>query len=209
MERLSLKSDYDSDEESSKKTLARDEAARLEKLEQEIEELQKEQEALNTRWMREKGGVDKIKQLKENIGQVKFAIEKAEREFDLNRAAELKYAELPPLEVELQQLEGRDEDGGVIEGERMLRDEVLAEDIANVVAVWTGIPPGKLLDSERDKVLNMGDKLRERVVGQDEAIEIVTEAVQRSRAGLNDPSKPIASMIFLGPTGKLSLQLTD
>lgn len=201
MERLSLKSDYENDEDSFKKSLARDEAARLEKIEKEIEDLQKEQEALNARWMREKGSVDKIKVLKEKIGQVRFAIEKAEREFDLNRAAELKYSELPPLEQELQALEGIDEEGEVIEGEKMLRDEVLAEDIANVVAVWTGIPPGKLMDSERDRVLNMADKLRERVVGQDEAIEVVTEAVQRSRAGLNDPSKPIASFIFLGPTG--------
>jgi ATP-dependent Clp protease ATP-binding subunit ClpB len=203
MERLSLKSDYDSDEESFKKNLARDEAARLEKLEQEIESLQKEQEALNARWLREKGSVDKIKALKEKTGQVKFEIEKAEREFDLNRAAELKYSILPPLEQELQDLEGLDEGGEILNGERMLRDEVVAEDIANVVAVWTGIPPGKLLDSERDRILNMADKLRERVVGQDEAIEIVTEAVQRSRAGLNDPSKPIASLIFLGPTGTL------
>ncbi|GKY93088.1 hypothetical protein MPSEU_000277100 [Mayamaea pseudoterrestris] len=201
MERLSLKSDYESDEESSKKSLARDEAARLEKIEKEIEDLQKEQEALNARWLREKGSVDKIKELKEKIGQVRFAIEKAEREFDLNRAAELKYSELPPLENELQVLEGTSDDGQLLEGEKMLRDEVLADDIAQVVAVWTGIPPGKLMDSERDRVLNMADKLRERVIGQDEATELVTEAVQRSRAGLNDPSKPIASFIFLGPTG--------
>ena len=201
MERLSLKSDYEGDEESAKKGLAREEAGRLDKIEREIEELQKEQEALNTRWLREKGSVDKIKLLKEKIGQVRFAIEKAEREFDLNRAAELKYSELPPLEQELQVLEGLDEDGEVIDGEKMLRDEVLAEDIANVVAVWTGIPPGKLLDSERDRILNMPELLRKRVIGQDAAIEAVTEAVQRSRAGLNDPTKPIASFIFLGPTG--------
>jgi len=85
--------------------------------------------------------------------------------------------------------------------ERMLRDEVVAEDIANVVAAWTGIPPQKLVEGERERILGMGDKLRERVVGQDEAIQAITEAIQRSRAGLNDPSKPIASMMFLGPTG--------
>ena len=86
-------------------------------------------------------------------------------------------------------------------GEKMLRDEVVADDIAAVVAVWTGIPPQKLMETERERILTMGDKLRERVVGQDEAVRVVTEAIQRSRAGLNDPSKPIASMIFLGPTG--------
>jgi ATP-dependent Clp protease ATP-binding subunit ClpB len=83
----------------------------------------------------------------------------------------------------------------------MLRDEVVADDIANVVAVWTGIPPQKLLETERDRILSMGDKIKERVVGQDEAVEAITQAVQRSRAGLNDPNKPIASFIFLGPTG--------
>ena len=103
---------------------------------------------------------------------------------------------------ELEELEVADsETPGIDDDQKMLRDEVVAEDIANVVAIWTGIPPQRLVESERDRLLTMGDKLRNRVVGQDEAIRVVTEAIQRSRAGLNDPSKPIASLVFLGPTG--------
>jgi len=204
MERLSLQSDYESDEESLKTATASEEAARLEKIDQQLSSLKEEQQRLSAKWMSEKGSVDRIKELKEKIAAVKLEIEQAEREFDLNRAAELKYSNLPPLEEELAHLEKLDEEGyETDDGEdRMLRDEVVADDIADVVAVWTGIPPQKLLETERDRILKMGDKLRERVIGQDEAIEIVTEAVQRSRAGLNDPSKPIASLIFLGPTGK-------
>jgi len=115
----------------------------------------------------------------------------------------LKYSTLPSLEEELAKLEAfaEEDDDASAGGERMLRDEVVADDIASVVAIWTGIPPNKLLESERDRILNMGDNLKNRVIGQDDAIEVLTEAVQRSRAGLNDPSKPIASLIFLGPTG--------
>merc|ERR1712125_58629 len=127
-------------------------------------------------------------------------IEKCEREFDLNKAAELKYSTLPNLEAELEKLEGQD-DNQYDDMEKMLRDEVVADDIANVVAVWTGIPPTKLLETERDRILHMGDKIKDRVIGQDEAVDAITQAVQRSRAGLNDPNKPIASFIFLGPTG--------
>merc|ERR1712107_137796 len=117
-------------------------------------------------------------------------------------AAELKYSTLPPLKEELSTLEAiAEENGSTNDEERMLRDEVIADDIAAVVATWTGIPPTKLLEGEKDKILHMADHLKERVVGQDEAVEVITEAVQRSRAGLNDPTKPIASMIFLGPTG--------
>merc|ERR1711920_41133 len=153
--------------------------------------------------MAEKGGVDRIKDLKNEIAQINLEIEKCEREFDLNKAAELKYSTLPGLEAELANLESiSEEEGNVVgNGERMLRDEVVADDIAGVVAVWTGIPPNKLLESERDRILNMGDNLSQRVIGQNDAIQVVTEAVQRSRAGLNDPTKPIASLIFLGPTG--------
>jgi len=201
MERLSLKSDFENDEESLKKSAAKGEAARLDKIDRELDELKKEQERLNLQWMKEKGGVDRIKELKEKIAGVKLKIEQCEREFDLNKAAELKYSELPPLEEELAQLEHLDAEGNVADEDRMLRDEVIADDIAAVVASWTGIPPQKLLETERERILSMADKLKERVVGQDEAIEVVTEAVQRSRAGLNDPSKPIASLIFLGPTG--------
>merc|ERR1719162_1745053 len=199
MERLSLKSDFESSEDDRN---VKDEGVRVTGIEKELIDLRNQQQELNLKWMAEKGGVDRIKTVKTDIAGVNLEIEKCEREFDLNKAAELKYAKLPPLIEELATLEAIAEEKG-IEGdeERMLRDEVVADDIAAVVAVWTGIPPTKLLESERSRILSMADNLRNRVIGQDEAIEVVTEAVQRSRAGLNDPSKPIASLIFLGPTG--------
>lgn len=196
MERLSLKSDYEQNESDM------NDGARLFGIDKELTDLLKQQEELNTRWMLEKGGVDRLKDLKNEIADMQIEIEKCEREFDLNKAAELKYSQMPALEEELEKLEAVSaEETESDDGERMLRDEVVADDIANVVAIWTGIPPNKLLETERDRILNMGDNLRDRVIGQDEAIQVVTEAVQRSRAGLNDPSKPIASLIFLGPTG--------
>merc|ERR1711907_372327 len=200
MERLSLKSDFEADENDQNK---KDEGVRLSGIDKELNDLQNEQEELNLKWMAEKGGVDRIKDIKTEIAAVNLEIEKCEREFDLNQAAELKYSKLPPLVDELAVLEKVAEEKGAADGkeDRMLRDEVVADDIASVVAVWTGIPPTKLLESERDRILKMADTLKDRVIGQDEAIEVVTEAVQRSRAGLNDPSKPIASMVFLGPTG--------
>jgi ATP-dependent Clp protease ATP-binding subunit ClpB len=135
---------------------------------------------------------------------VKLEIEKFERVFDLNKAAELKYSALPPLEQELERIENMEDfDSG--DGERMLRDEVVADDIAAVVAIWTGVPPQKLMETERDRILNMADKIKERVVGQDNAVQVVTDAVQRSRAGLSDPNKPIASFMFLGPTVRTKL----
>ncbi|CAJ1934134.1 unnamed protein product [Cylindrotheca closterium] len=198
MERLSLQSDFDKDE-----SVSKDGGVRLMGIDKELEDLRKQQQELTNRWRAEKGGVDRIKDLKNEIAKVNVEIEKCEREFDLNKAAELKYSTLPSLLDELGKLEAIAEEDSLATGgaERMLRDEVIADDIANVVAIWTGIPPNKLLESERDRILNMGDNLRNRVIGQDDAIEVVTEAVQRSRAGLNDPSKPIASLIFLGPTG--------
>lgn len=201
MERLSLQSDFEKMKETGNEKVAMDEANRIEKIDRELADLRQEQEALNLKWMAEKGGVGRITELKEKIADVNLDIEKCEREFDLNKAAELKYATLPNLEKELEEVERAAEEAAESGEEKMLRDEVIADDIANVVAIWTGIPPQKLLESERDRILTMGDKLKERVVGQDNAIEVVTEAVQRSRAGLNDPSKPIASLIFLGPTG--------
>ncbi|KAL7473406.1 hypothetical protein ACHAXS_013853 [Conticribra weissflogii] len=199
MEKLSLTSDqsalYDSKS-------AEANAQRLHHLESEIEDLKLKQQNLTDRWMAERGAVEGTTELQEQIAQVQLEIEKCERNYDLNRAAELKYSTLPELQKRLEEAQNRNGDGVDNEQvEKLLRDEVVAEDIANVISVWTGIPTTKLLDSEKNKVLKMGDKLRERVVGQDEAIQVVTQAIQRSRAGLNDPSKPIASMIFLGPTG--------
>jgi len=201
MERLSLQSDADKEEDGS--SFNKNEALlRVRKLDDELSELKIKQDDLTAQWMAERGGVDAITSLKEKIASVKLEVEKAEREYDLNKAAELKYSTLPPLEKQLEALEAKAEASTDLEGGvKMLRDTVEADDIANVIAVWTGIPPQRMLESERDRILKMGDKLKERVVGQDNAIEVVTEAIQRSRAGLNDPTKPIASLVFLGPTG--------
>lgn len=199
MERLSLQSDFDSGDSAAKKE-AKVEEQRLRKIESELEDLKSQSAEVTAKWQFEKGGVDRLNVIKEDIAQVKIDIEKAERDYELNTAAQLKYEKLPRLEQELMQLEAMGT-SDTANGEKMLRDEVVAEDIANVVAAWTGIPSSKLVESERERILTMADKLKERVVGQDEAVEIITEAIQRSRAGLNDPSKPIASLMLLGPTG--------
>jgi len=200
MERLSLRSDVKGE------VLGGEATERLRKLDTELTTLQLESGELNDRWLEEKGGVDQFQVLKEKIAKVSLDIEKSEREYDLNTAAELKFSVLPLLEKELEEaLEKKDakkKDGGDEDGiAKMLRDEVVADDIADIIAVWTGIPPQRMLESDRERILRMGDVLTERVIGQDSAIEVVTEAIQRSRAGLNDPTKPIASLIFLGPTG--------
>jgi ATP-dependent Clp protease ATP-binding subunit ClpB len=197
MERLSLQSDFDNGD---KKSEGKVEEQRLRKIDSELEELKAQSAEVTAKWQYEKGGVDRQNVVKEEIAQVKIDIEKAEREYDLNTAAQLKYEKLPRLEQELITFE-KISASDLTNGEKMLRDEVVAEDIANVVAAWTGIPSNKLVESERDRILTMADKLKERVVGQDEAVEVITEAIQRSRAGLNDPSKPIASFMLLGPTG--------
>eukprot|EP00581_Thalassiosira_minuscula_P008541 CAMPEP_0183703314 /NCGR_PEP_ID=MMETSP0737-20130205/1095_1 /TAXON_ID=385413 /ORGANISM="Thalassiosira miniscula, Strain CCMP1093" /LENGTH=935 /DNA_ID=CAMNT_0025930043 /DNA_START=475 /DNA_END=3282 /DNA_ORIENTATION=- len=203
MERLSIKSDVEKDVNA--KQLDAD-VQRLQHLESTLLQLYDEQAALTARWQSEREAVLGVNELQEKLAEVQLEIEKAEREYDLNKAAELKYGTLPQLEEQLQAAQSKEEaaeegEGSQEEGEKMLRDEVVPDDIANVISVWTGIPSAKLMETERERVLTMADKLRERVVGQDEAIEIVTDAIQRSRAGMNDPSKPIASMIFLGPTG--------
>lgn len=201
MERLSIKSDVE-------KSQNQADFQRLQVLESSLLQLYDQQAELNARWKAEREAVLGTNELQEKIAEVQLDIEKAEREYDLNKAAELKYGTLPALELQLEQAKTKEADVGSSIGNEnnvnvkpMLRDEVVPDDIANVISVWTGIPSAKLLDTERDRVLSMADRLRERVVGQDEAIEIVTDAIQRSRAGMNDPSKPIASMIFLGPTG--------
>ena len=192
MERLSLKSDYESDEKGSKDNIAtKEEAARLEKLDSELERLRKQSEDLSLKWMAEKGGVTRIKDLKEQIAGVKLEIEKAERDFDLNKAAEMKYAALPALEEELTKIENLNQRAESENEAKMLRDEVIADDIADVVAVWTGIPPQKLLETERDRILSMGDKIKERLIGQDQAVQVVTDAIQRSRAGLLCARSPL------------------
>jgi len=201
MEKLSLSSDTSKALDNKSAEANR---ARLAHLEEEIANLKVEQANLTAQWEKEKGEVDSVMGLQEQIAQVTFELEEAERNYDLEKAAELKYGTLPDLEARLEAAKPLEEEGAnedeVDEDSKLLRDEVVAEDIANVISTWTGIPANKMLDTEKNKVLAMGEKLKERVVGQNEAIDVVTQSIQRSRAGLNDPSKPIASLIFLGPT---------
>jgi len=172
---------------------------RLEKLEREMAELREKLEALKAQWQLEREIIQRIRQLKEQIEQTRFEIEKAEREYDLNRAAELRYGRLPELQKQLQAEEQRLAE--VQKNGRLLKEEVDEEDIAEVVSKWTGIPVHRLMESEAEKLLHMEERLKRRVVGQDHAIEIVANAVRRARAGLQDPNRPIASFIFVGPTG--------
>lgn len=176
---------------------------RLEKLENELAGLREEQAGLMGQWEKEKGSINNVRALKEEIEKTRRMIDEAERAYDLNKAAELKYSTLMSLEKQLAGLETQSAecDGQPAECGRLLKEEVRPEDIADIVARWTGIPVTKLLASEREKLLKLPDQLHKRVVGQDEAVEAVSEAVLRSRAGLSDPSRPIGSFIFLGPTG--------
>ncbi|MFI3272230.1 MAG: ATP-dependent chaperone ClpB [Pseudomonadota bacterium] len=177
---------------------------RLARLENELAELREGQAALLSQWEQEKGAIESVRHIKEELEQTRHAIEEAERAYDLNRAAELKYTKLAELEQKLKQAEAlaklNPEDTDA-ENIRLLKEEVRADDIANIVAHWTGIPVMRLLESEREKLLRLASILHERVVGQESAVDAVTEAVHRSRAGLADPSRPIGSFLFLGPTG--------
>ena len=169
---------------------------RLEKLEKELAELKETQTGLRAQWEREKSGIDEISQVKKDLEATKEAIAKAEREYDLNKAAELKYGRLTELERKLAVLSGGDD------GEpRLLREEVGPDDIAAIISKWTGIPVSKLVEGEREKLLKLADILHERVIGQDEAVQAVADAVLRARAGLKNPQRPIGSFMFLGPTG--------
>ncbi|WP_035064911.1 ATP-dependent chaperone ClpB [Nitratidesulfovibrio termitidis] len=168
---------------------------RLEKLENELADLRASQATLLAQWEREKGSIDAVRSIKEEIERTRLAIDEAERNYDLNRAAELKYSKLLELERKLGDAERGDDEN------RLLKEEVRPDDVAEIVARWTGIPVTRLLESEREKLLRLGDVLHERVVGQDEAVQAVAEAVLRARAGLSDPGRPIGSFIFLGPTG--------
>jgi ATP-dependent Clp protease ATP-binding subunit ClpB len=173
--------------------------ARLERLEKELAEKQRDLQALKTRWESEKASVGRLRKTREAIEEVKLAIEKAERAYDLNRVAELRYGELPRLERELaieqQQL-------GKKQGEtRLLKEEVDEDDIAAIVSRWTGIPVSRLMEGETEKLLKLEELLHQRVIGQDEAVRAVADAVLRARSGIKDPNKPIGSFLFLGPTG--------
>ena len=156
-------------------------------------------EAMKARWEAEKDAIGRVSRLREQIEATRAEMEKAERTYDLNRAAELKYGELPKLEKELQETEQLAEQRA--KGESLLHDRVTDDEIARIVARWTGIPVTKLLESEREKLLHLEDTLHERVIGQDEAVRRVSEAILRSRAGIQDPNRPLGSFLFLGPTG--------
>ncbi|MEH2068594.1 MAG: ATP-dependent chaperone ClpB [Nostoc sp.] len=173
---------------------------RLERLEKEIADLKEEQSSLNAQWQSEKDIINKIQSVKKDIERVNFEIEQAERDYNLNRAAELKYGKLTDLHRKLEAAES--ELANVQRsGKSLLREEVTEGDIAEVISKWTGIPISKLVESEKEKLLHLEDELHRRVIGQEEAVTAVADAIQRSRAGLADPNRPIASFIFLGPTG--------
>ncbi|KAJ8439045.1 hypothetical protein Cgig2_014465 [Carnegiea gigantea] len=189
MERLSLVNDND---KASKERLSR--------LDAELSLLKEKQAELTEQWEHEKTVMTRIQSIKEEIDRVNIEIQQAEREYDLNRAAELKYGSLNSLQRQLQSAE-KELDEYIKSGKSMLREEVTGNDIAEIVSKWTGIPVSKLQQSERDKLLHLEEELHKRVVGQDPAVKAVAEAIQRSRAGLSDPHRPIASFMFMGPTG--------
>ncbi len=170
---------------------------RLEKLQEELRELHEKFASMKADWDNEKKGVDKIRGLKEEIEQINNEIQIAQRNYDLNKAAELQYGKLPELQKELSALEAKENNKDKV----MVHENVSEDEIAGIVSKWTGIPVSKLTEGERNKTLHLSDALHERVVGQDEAVELVSDAIIRSRAGIKDPSKPIGSFLFLGPTG--------
>jgi ATP-dependent Clp protease ATP-binding subunit ClpB len=171
---------------------------RLERLEKELADLAEQQSALNAQWQKEKGSIDELSSIKEDIEQVQLQVEQAKRSYDLNKAAELEYGTLADLHKKLAAKEAELNAGGE---KTLLREEVTEDDIAEVIAKWTGIPVSKLVQSEMEKLLHLEDELHTRVIGQQQAVTAVADAIQRSRAGLSDPNRPIASFLFLGPTG--------
>ena len=189
MERLSLQKESD---------LASIE--RLDRLQKELADLKEIQSTLNAQWTAEKEILDRRKNLKDEIERLNIDIQNAERDYDLNRAAELKYGKLTDLQRQLQLAENQFQTAQTT-GRSLLREEVTEEDIAEIISKWTGIPISKLVESEMQKLLFLEDELHQRVIGQDDAVTAVSDAIQRSRAGLADPNRPTASFIFLGPTG--------
>src|SRR4028118_806265 len=173
---------------------------RLERLEKDLANLKEQQNGLNAQWQSEKGVIGSIQKIKEQIDKVNIEIQQAELKYDLNRAAELKYSKLTELQKQLQQAESQ-LSATQTTGKSLLREEVTEGDIAEIISKWTGIPISKLVESEMQKLLHLEDELHKRVIGQDEAVTAVADAIQRSRAGLADPNRPVASFIFLGPTG--------
>ncbi|GLC34593.1 Chaperone protein ClpB3, chloroplastic [Pleodorina starrii] len=196
MERLSLDKAAGSD---------RGAAARLASLDTELTRLKSQQRVITEQWQREKSDMSRVQDLKEEIERVNIEIAQAERDYDLNRAAELKYGTLHNLQKQLKAagevLARKAHDSVTGAASKLLKEEVTEQDIAEIISKWTGIPVSKLVESEREKLLHLAQELHRRVIGQDDAVEAVADAIQRSRAGLSDPNRPIASFMFLGPTG--------
>ena len=170
----------------------------LEDIRKELAEMREKFTEMEAKWLNEKTAINKVQELRKQIEVTNGEIEKAKREYDLNRAAELQYGKLPQLQAELVKEEQLAEEA---KASSLLRDAVTDEEIARIVGRWTGIPVAKLVEGEREKILMLSDTLHKRVIGQDEAVDRVTEAIMRSRAGINDPRKPLGSFLFLGPTG--------
>ena len=189
MEKLSLQKESD--------TASKE---RLERLEKDLANLKEGQRTLNAQWESEKGIIGKIQTVKEEIDKVNIEIQQAERNYDLNRAAELKYGKLINLQKQVEEAEAKLATTQT-SGQTLLREEVTEADIAEIISKWTGIPISKLVESEKEKLLHLEGELHKRVIGQNEAVTAVSDAIQRSRAGLADPNRPVASFIFLGPTG--------
>jgi ATP-dependent Clp protease ATP-binding subunit ClpB len=171
---------------------------RLENLEKELADLKEKQSQLYSQWEKEKSAIKDMQQLKEELERTKLEMEEAERNYDLNKVAELKYGKMADLERQIREKEEAQEEGVK---PQLLKEEVGPDDVAEIISRWTGIPLKRLLEGERDKLLRLPDELHKRVVGQDEAVDAVSDAVLRARSGLKDPNRPIGSFIFLGPTG--------
>ena len=172
---------------------------RLALLEKELAEQKSSRDELRAKWSQEKKGIESVQKLREELEQVRNQIDVAQRHYDLTKVAELKYGRMPQLEKQLKDEEERADQTG--QGPRLLQEEVTPEEIAQVVARWTGIPVARLLEGEKEKLLRLDQILHQRVIGQDEAVQAVADAIIRARSGLKDPKRPIGSFIFLGPTG--------
>jgi ATP-dependent Clp protease ATP-binding subunit ClpB len=167
-----------------------------EPLERDLAEAQERRNELAARWAREKEQLERVKEITRRIDELRMEAERAERNGELQRVAEIRYGELPALEKELEERED-----AVPDSEPMVKEEVDEDDVGAVVARWTGIPVDRLLEGETEKLIHMEERMHERVVGQDEAVEAVANALRRARSGLQDPNRPIGSFVFLGPTG--------
>ncbi len=172
----------------------------LAEIRKELSDMREQFKEMKARWENEKGSITKVQDLRKQIEQISGEIDKAKREYNLNKAAELQYGKLPQLKAELEKAEHEAEQRKS-DGSTLLRDKVTEEEIARIICRWTGIPVAKLMEGEREKLLNMENILHKRVIGQNEAVEKVTEAILRSRAGIQDPNRPLGSFLFLGPTG--------